>query len=82
MKAYYGEMSTEKCMAFCVWHEHGTHSKPSKLLENAQTPTSQVHAALGVFSHLIELLLKAITFTKNITQLPPFLSDGRDSFIQ
>src|SRR5215212_1066528 len=25
----------------------GTHSKPHKLLENAQTPTSRVHAVLG-----------------------------------
>ena len=26
---------------------NGTHSKPRKLPENAQTPTSRVHAVLG-----------------------------------
>ena len=28
-------------------HFDGTHSKPRKLPENAQTPTSRVHAVLG-----------------------------------
>jgi len=30
-------------------HFAGTNSKPRKLLENAQTPTSRVHAVLGRF---------------------------------
>jgi hypothetical protein len=30
-------------------HFDGTNSKPRKLLENAQTPTSRVHAVLGAF---------------------------------
>ena len=30
-------------------HFAGTNFKPNKLLENAQTPTSRVHAVLGAF---------------------------------
>src|SRR6266545_8092637 len=41
----------------------GTHSKPRKCLENAQTPTSRVHAVLGnvwvqsAFMHLLKAFL-------------------------
>ena len=31
-------------------HFDGTHSKPHEVLENAQTPTSRVHAVLGGIS--------------------------------
>ena len=36
----------------------GTNSKPHKLLENAQTPTSRAHAVLGGF--LLELRLSCV----------------------
>jgi len=41
-------------------HFTGTNLKPRKLLENAQTPTSRVHAVLGVF--IQSLLLLSIGF--------------------
>ena len=37
-------------------HFEGTNSKPGKLLENAQTPTSRVHAVLGAAIFLMILL--------------------------
>jgi hypothetical protein len=40
-------------------HFDGTSSKPRKLLENAQTPTSRVHAVLGAFNILQSKWLKA-----------------------
>ena len=46
---------------------NGTHFKPRKLPENAQTPTSRVHAVLGVF------VLRTTPYLKNgntdLTQL-------------
>jgi hypothetical protein len=44
----------------------GTNSKPRKLPENAQTPTSRVHAVLGVFCGF-DLAIR----TKNIFSIVP-----------
>jgi hypothetical protein len=50
-------------------HFAGTSFKPNKLLENAQTPTSRVHAVLGAF-------LLRTTFSDYLTQL----GDGEQGF--
>jgi len=39
-------------------HFDGANSKPRKLLENAQTPTSRVHAVLGGFLVVQDSLLE------------------------
>jgi hypothetical protein len=49
----------------------GTNSKPRKLLENAQTPTSRVHAVLGGFHERKTPSLKQDT----TTELPKLLHE-------
>jgi len=47
-------------------HFDGTSLEPSKLLENAQTPTSRVHAVLGVFVAQASLARKDTTTNRKI----------------
>ena len=41
-------------------HFEGTNFKPRKLLENAQTPTSRVHAVLGGVCLLVPMSMVAM----------------------
>jgi hypothetical protein len=50
-------------------HLAGTHFKPRKLLENAQTPTSRVHAVLGAVLGLILSILFSNTISPSWAQL-------------
>jgi hypothetical protein len=43
-------------------HFDGTNLKPQKLLENAQTPTSRVHALLGAFLRINRSVQSANNF--------------------
>ena len=45
-------------------HFAGTNLKPNKLLKNAQTPTSRVHAVLGAFS-VLKPVFSTLVFGSN-----------------
>jgi hypothetical protein len=49
-------------------HFDGTNSKPRKVPENAQTPTSRVHAVLGALTERQTCYLEQ-TITANLTKL-------------
>jgi hypothetical protein len=43
-------------------HFTGTHSKPRKMPENAQTPTSRVHAVLGAIPASLDFIFQIALF--------------------
>jgi len=60
----------------------GTSLKPCKLLENAQTPTSRVHAVLGGITESIEriLLLQVSRLSQQPGTCLPQTTKGSQSF--
>ena len=61
----------------------GTHFRPRKPLENAQSPTSRVHAVLGgsfgVAGRQVAELLEPVEAARDDVALFVEFSDGRDS---